>query len=140
MPGSLPRFVSARTHKQLSWQVYFSIFVHAASSLVFPFSNWLFLPLPLFLPCVFSCLPFPNFSAGFQWLHYPTSLPRAALGDFSLGLEKALMLMEHIWTVREHFLMMILTCQSRTPRAVDVFKHLWFNSGKTKAVKREISC
>lgn len=69
-----------------------------------------------------------------------TSLPRTALGDFCLGLEKALMLMQHIWTVREHFLTLILTCQSRTTRAADAFKHLWFNRGKTKAVKREIRC
>lgn len=36
--------------------------------------------------------------------------------------------------------MLILTCQSRTTRAADAFKHLWFNWGKTKAVKREIRC
>lgn len=57
-------------------------FFHAAS-FVLPFFIWLFLPLPPFLPCVFSCLPFPDFSAGFQWLHYHTSLPRTALGDYS---------------------------------------------------------
>lgn len=59
MPGSLPRSVctvDARKDKHLSWQVYFSIFVHAASSFVLPFFSWLFLPLPLFLPYDLSCL------------------------------------------------------------------------------------
>lgn len=108
------------------------------------FFSWLFLPLPLFLPCDLSCLsrcPFPNFSAGFQWLRDHTSalsLPRSTLDNFCLGLEKLLAcLFSTSGCLDSTFCLEISPCQAGSFRQM-CESTSGSTGGKTKAPRREI--